>query len=1353
MSLIKVSELPKGQLTANLTNTIFLGVDLEEVPHITYKYTANDIVNAANTLIQVQANDLINLINQTANSGGGGGSSARANGNVWEVQYNANGIFAGSPALTTDGKYVKIQTSAPYRLEITTTFPDSNSQLDWYSIYQSPRAIDSVTSSGVAYDSTGNVYIMGSEVTQNNLLYLVQYNSQGDLNWQLKYGEISNYQKSADAIATYGQYIYILSSTIGAGGEMILAKINTSSPGGIVWQQAFQLTEVQKGYSICVDSSGNILVSGMTTSQGAGQDDVFIAKFDNTGSLLWQQVLGGVNNEDGYGITTDSTNNVYVTGDVNSSVQGLLLAKYDTNGNPQWARALNSVMTYGADTIADSTGNVYICGTSYNRDSNGDLLIVKYASTGDVLWQKLLGGAATDFGYSIALDSSDNIYITGITNSQGTGLGEILIVKYNSIGTLLWQRTFNGSSTDAMWYWNGHKSIAVHNDKLVVTAYYVNANLTYSTVTVQLPVNGAFPVGDMLPPANGTIITSSTYGEFTYTKSTLSEYTSTLLPVNPALTSATGLLPLVAGTLTGPTNNDYLYNKLRMGPLNPGPYYMPLSDGLDNQIMVTNGEGSVRWDYAKSQVAGTNYQVQYNSNGQFAGANTVLTDGNTFLMLQTSSQNRVEIGTAIPEYAQGPNYTDTGLYGYGWVSLYGNTATSFINGDLAVGSETVYDNYNNVYVIGQMRPNDAAGDAVVVILKYNSDGVLIWQQFFKSYNAIGYFSTYTTSIDIDPYQDLFVSIQNFGGESDVGTISVVAKLDSTTGNIIWQQDVTGLYFYNPGATITSVGCGDTDYIFISGNNPTNGSYPINRVGYVARISRTSGDLIWYRNFIVSPLTNGQYTTSMYVENTFVYITSMIYLDTVDPNGDMLVKYNGSGGLEWSTQLIGPTRSISSIAVEPTYPYNVYALTATISGFGSSPVPQLIKFNNSGTLLWQKEITTDHLGELQLTEIKFDPSGRLYGVGHYQNRDTYTQEGSIVINFDSDGNIIWNLNYYFDRSQVDVFYAGGISFSYQPSSYPNHLAITGYINAYPFGGEDQSSLFLMNFLNDGLGGGAGTYNLSNPLHGVLGNFYITPINVYSTANSTSAVSQTMSVVSQVIDPVLTISAGYTPVPPSLNPVVLDGRFWAKDLLGGFEILPNYFMPNQRGTPFQVMTAQANSAIVDFDDLHAYGDNYDMQYNNNGYLAGANTVITDGTQLVLSSNAPLGSGLQNRLPQGLGVVVVNSDFYVTGNVIPRITQDTYDTSITINWQGMDYHRLTLTGDIVITNIGAIDGQKCVLELTQDIFGFHNVSFDANTVFGQDISFYGASTTGLLTDKLGFIYNSASNKYSVVALARGF
>jgi hypothetical protein len=175
---------------------------------------------------------------------------------------------------------------------------------------------------------------------------------------------------------------------------------------------------------------------------------------DNTTTSSWSKQLGTSSTDSGWGVTSDSSDNIYVTGltyggldgNTNSGHFDMFLVKYDSSETKQWTKQLGtSSRDDGQGVITDSSDNIYVTGqTRGDLDGNTnlgytDIFLVKYDSSGTKQWTKQLGTSSTDEGEGVTTDSSGNIYVTGGTDGDldgNTNLGytDIFLVKYNSSG-------------------------------------------------------------------------------------------------------------------------------------------------------------------------------------------------------------------------------------------------------------------------------------------------------------------------------------------------------------------------------------------------------------------------------------------------------------------------------------------------------------------------------------------------------------------------------------------------------------------------------------------------------------------------------------------------------------------------------------------------------------------------------------------------------------------------------------------------------------------------------------------------------------------------------------------------------
>jgi len=179
--------------------------------------------------------------------------------------------------------------------------------------------------------------------------------------------------------------------------------------------------------------------------------------FGQSNTKQWTKQLGTSSDDRVNGVTTDSSGNIYVTGytrggldgNTNSGSSDIFIVKFNSSGTKQWTQQLGtSSMDFGSGVTTDSSGNIYVTGVTWgNLDGNtnsgrNDIFLVKYNSSGIKQWTKQLGSSHHDEGRGVTTDSSGNIYVTGRTYGDldgniniNSGLPDIFLVKYNSSGT------------------------------------------------------------------------------------------------------------------------------------------------------------------------------------------------------------------------------------------------------------------------------------------------------------------------------------------------------------------------------------------------------------------------------------------------------------------------------------------------------------------------------------------------------------------------------------------------------------------------------------------------------------------------------------------------------------------------------------------------------------------------------------------------------------------------------------------------------------------------------------------------------------------------------------------------------
>ena len=395
----------------------------------------------------------------------------------------------------------------------------------------------------VALDSSGNSYAFGftdSTGAGDRDFLLAKHDSAGTIQWQrILGGAARDWGRSVAIDSSDNIYVFGYTSSAGAGSsDFLLAKYNSS--GTNQWQRILGGGSAETGYAVAIDSSDNIYVVGETGSAGAGSSDFLIAKYNSSGTIQWQRVLGGTSGDAGYAVAIDSSDNIYVVGETGSAGAGdddFLIAKYNSSGTIQWQRVLGGSGNDKCFSAAiDSSDNLYVFGyTASTGAGSNDFLLAKYNSSGTIQWQRVLGGSSNENANSITIDSSGNIYVCGFTLSAGEGSLDFLIAKYNSSGTIQWQRVLGGTGDD-----RGNSIGIDSSDNIYVLGQTASTGSGSDDFLIaKLPNDGSL---------TGTYVLDGV--DIVYSASTLTGATSTLTAATSSLTAAASSLTGATSTLT-----------------------------------------------------------------------------------------------------------------------------------------------------------------------------------------------------------------------------------------------------------------------------------------------------------------------------------------------------------------------------------------------------------------------------------------------------------------------------------------------------------------------------------------------------------------------------------------------------------------------------------------------------------------------------------------------------------------------------------------------------------------------------------------------------------------------------------
>ena len=257
-----------------------------------------------------------------------------------------------------------------------------------------------------------------------------------------------------------------------------------------IWTKRAGGVEGDYGHSIAVDSTGNSFIAGhfygivkfdTITLTSTGGYDLFIAKYDSSGNVLWAKQVGGIGYVEGNSIVIDKRGNSFITGYFDNSVafettilnsyggEDIFIAKYNPSGKILWVKKVGGIENdCGEEISIDGSGNLYLTGSfwgtanfdnvSLTSRNGSDTFAAKYDSLGNLIWVKQPSGIGSAVGKGIATDKVGNSVVTGffertatfgtITLTSGSiHWPDFFIAKYDSAGNVLWAKQAGGNYT------------------------------------------------------------------------------------------------------------------------------------------------------------------------------------------------------------------------------------------------------------------------------------------------------------------------------------------------------------------------------------------------------------------------------------------------------------------------------------------------------------------------------------------------------------------------------------------------------------------------------------------------------------------------------------------------------------------------------------------------------------------------------------------------------------------------------------------------------------------------------------------------------------------------------------------
>lgn len=343
----------------------------------------------------------------------------------------------------------------------------------------------------VAIDPSGNIvmtgFFSGTSITfgsyvLNNKgqedIFVAKLDSIGNVTWALGFG--GKYSESGMAVGLDNTgNVFVAgqtnSDTISLGAntftpvniDAYLAKIDAG--GNVLWSKTCAGTGEEFANGLSVDKAGNVIIAGnfngsnmgfdTDTIVSAGDVDVFVAKYDGAGNVLWAKSAGGIDSDFCETVTNDLSGNTIIAGtSYGNSMSfgnltiagnnGMYITKYDMSGNEQWVQAPFSNHTeYAYGITTDTAGNIFTTGrfggslldfggvsvAKPNPVALSSMYLVKHNPNGNPLWAIASCGDRTIDSKAVCITASGHPLVTGFYNSASVSFGSITLNNFTSV--------------------------------------------------------------------------------------------------------------------------------------------------------------------------------------------------------------------------------------------------------------------------------------------------------------------------------------------------------------------------------------------------------------------------------------------------------------------------------------------------------------------------------------------------------------------------------------------------------------------------------------------------------------------------------------------------------------------------------------------------------------------------------------------------------------------------------------------------------------------------------------------------------------------------------------------------------
>lgn len=290
------------------------------------------------------------------------------------------------------------------------------------------------------------------------LPWLVKTDTNGNVIWSKIYYEATSntYFSSVQQTSDSGYIASGISRANWSQNAIDYYLVRTDSSGNTLWSKTYGRPGYMFDYgkSVQETSDGGFILGG-STAPGANPYDFFLVRTDSSGDTIWTRTYGapGSGNDRANSVIQTSDGAFVMAGYTDTYGAGswdFYLVKVDANGDTIWTRTYGGTQGEEAFCIQETSDNgLIIAGYTDSYGAGGqDFYVVRTDSTGNVLWEKTYGGTGHDYVKSVKQTPDSGFIIVGSTSSYGAGFTDCYVVRTNASGDTLWTSTYGGDDDE-----------------------------------------------------------------------------------------------------------------------------------------------------------------------------------------------------------------------------------------------------------------------------------------------------------------------------------------------------------------------------------------------------------------------------------------------------------------------------------------------------------------------------------------------------------------------------------------------------------------------------------------------------------------------------------------------------------------------------------------------------------------------------------------------------------------------------------------------------------------------------------------------------------------------------------------